>query len=94
MRKDGPTALEAASARPPDVVLLDVGMPGMSGFVLAERLTAQAPSKRPLLVAITGYSSDEDRRQAEEVGIDLYLLKPVEPDELRALLRRFQTVVC
>jgi CheY-like chemotaxis protein len=91
---DGPTALEAAQSAPPDVVFLDLGLPGgMDGWQVAELLQRQPAPKRPLLIALTGYGGDADRRRSEEAGIDLHLLKPVEPDELRGLLARFRQLL-
>ena len=90
---DGPSALAKAQAAPPDVALVDISLPGMDGHEVARRLHAQAGDKRPLLIAITGNAQDEYRLRSEEVGIDLHLIKPVEPDELRRLLRRFQSII-
>ena len=90
---DGPAALEAVQIASPDVVLLDIGLPGMSGWEVARWVTGQPAEKRPLLVAITGYGREEDRRRSEEAGMDLHLVKPVDPDELLGLLRRFYRVV-
>jgi two-component system OmpR family response regulator len=84
--RDGPTALEMARAFPPDVVLLDIGLPGIDGWQVAERLRQQSGQKRPLLIAVTGYGQDADHRRSQEAGIDLHLLKPVDPDQLRRLL--------
>jgi CheY-like chemotaxis protein len=65
----------------------------MSGWEVARWVTGQPAEKRPLLVAITGYGREEDRRRSEEAGMDLHLVKPVDPDELLGLLRRFYRVV-
>ena len=65
----------------------------MSGWELARWVTEQLAERRPLLVAVTGYGREEDRRRSEEAGIDLHLVKPVNPDELLRLLKRFQRVV-
>jgi CheY-like chemotaxis protein/two-component sensor histidine kinase len=83
---DGPSALIAARAEPPDVVLLDVGLPGMDGCELARRLRAEPSTTKAILVALTGYGRDEDRQQTRDAGCDRHLVKPVEPDELRTLL--------
>jgi CheY-like chemotaxis protein len=90
---DGLAALAAARSWPPDVVLLDIGLPGMDGWQVAERLHEQLAPKKPLLIAFTGYGQDTDRRRSEEAGIDLHLLKPVEPDQLLQLLSRFQRLL-
>jgi signal transduction histidine kinase/ActR/RegA family two-component response regulator len=78
--------LEEARARPPAVVLLDIGMPGMDGYEMARRLREQPESKDALLVAVTAYGEEEDRQRAREAGFDYHMTKPVDPDDLRALL--------
>jgi len=83
---DGPEALEAADRFRPDVILLDLGLPGMSGFEVAQRLRRRAEFRGTLLVAVTGWSQEEDRRRSKEVGFDLHLVKPVEPKAIRELL--------
>ena len=89
---DGPTALRIAAQNPPDVALLDIGLPGMNGFEVARRLQ-ERPGKKPLLVAVTGYGQEEDHRRSEQAGIDLHLLKPVDPEPLEKLLARFKTII-
>jgi signal transduction histidine kinase len=83
---DGPEALEAARSFEPEVVLLDIGLPGMSGYEVARRLREQAGTDPPHLVALTGYSQEEDRQRSREAGFDLHLVKPVDPSALRDLL--------
>jgi CheY-like chemotaxis protein len=91
---EGATALQWAQDHQPDVVLLDIGLPGgMDGHELARRLRAQPAVKPPLLIAITGSTRAEDRRRSEEAGIHLHLVKPVEPEQVHALLRRFERVI-
>jgi two-component system CheB/CheR fusion protein len=85
---DGPAALEAAAAFRPDVVLLDIGLPGMDGYEVARRMRDQAGLKETLLVAVTGYGQEEDRRRAEQAGFDAHLTKPAHPNELLAVLLR------
>jgi DNA-binding response OmpR family regulator len=90
---DGPAALRAAEAEPPDAVLLDLGLPGMSGYDVARQLRQRSGgSARPLIIAVTGFGQDEDRLRSYEVGIDLHLVKPVQPEELKGFLDRFQRV--
>jgi CheY-like chemotaxis protein len=84
---DGPSALECARGFHPQVVLLDVGLPGMDGYELARLLRAEGLAGR-LLVSVTGYGQDEDRRRAEEAGFDHHLTKPVDPDTLMRLVGR------
>lgn len=81
---DGPAALEAARAMSFDVAFLDIGLPGMNGFEVAERL--QREHAEMLLVALTGYGQDDIRRRAQEAGFAFHLLKPAKPEELERLL--------
>jgi two-component system, chemotaxis family, CheB/CheR fusion protein len=67
-------------------VFLDIGLPGMDGYEIAERLRELPESARTVLVAITGYGQDEDRRRSREAGIDHHLVKPVSPETLHKLL--------
>ena len=91
---DGPTALRLAADQPPDVGLLDLGLPGgMDGYEVARRLREQEADKLPLLIAVTGYDRDEDRRRSKEAGIHLHLLKPIDGEALNRLLQRFQAVI-
>jgi CheY-like chemotaxis protein len=83
---DGPSALAVALARPPAVVLLDLDMPGMDGYEVARRLRGQPRTAEALLIALTGYGEEEDVSRCREAGIDLHLLKPCEPEELRRVL--------
>jgi CheY-like chemotaxis protein len=82
---DGPAALECARSFRPNVVLLDVGLPGMDGYELARRLRAEGLAGE-LLVSVTGYGQDEDRRKAQEAGFDHHLTKPVNPETLQRLV--------
>jgi two-component system CheB/CheR fusion protein len=83
---DGLAALEAARKFRPDVVLLDIGLPGMDGYEVARRLREAEETRKTMIVAVTGYGQDEDRRQAFAAGFDYHLTKPVDPDALQALL--------
>lgn len=83
---DGRSALETAAKYRPHAVFLDIGLPGMDGYEIAERLRALPESARTVLVAITGYGQDEDRRRSREAGIDHHLVKPVAPETLHELL--------
>jgi CheY-like chemotaxis protein len=80
---DGPAALRLAREHRPDVVLLDLGLPGLSGHAVAQRLRQQPDLASTLLVAVTG--SEPDGR-SQEAGLDMHLTKPVDLDELRRLL--------
>jgi signal transduction histidine kinase/DNA-binding response OmpR family regulator len=83
---DGPAALAAFAAFAPEVVLLDIGMPGMDGYEVARRLRALDPARDTSIVALTGWGQSEDRRLAREAGFDHHLVKPANVDALRAIL--------
>jgi CheY-like chemotaxis protein len=83
---DGPSALAAAERFRPDVVLLDIGLPGMDGYEVARRLRAMGNGSKLMLVAVTGYGGDEVRRKATAAGFDRHLVKPVNPADVRALV--------
>jgi CheY-like chemotaxis protein len=86
----GSEALQKVAEDAPEVALLDIGLPDMSGYELARRLR-NSPSGAPLtLVALTGWGQDEDRRAAEGAGFDHHYTKPVDPDALEQLLQRLQ----
>jgi PAS domain S-box-containing protein len=89
MAHDGAVALELSQARTFDVILLDIGLPSIDGYEVARRIRARGGDPRPLLVGISGYGFDADRRRAEEAGFDLYLVKPVDPKLLEALLEQW-----
>jgi CheY-like chemotaxis protein len=83
---DGPSGVELAARNPPDVVLLDIGLPGLSGYEVATRIR-QLPAKRPFIIATTGHGDPASRDQSKAAEIDLHLAKPVNPDELLGLLQ-------
>ena len=88
---DGTTGVETALRTTPDLVLVDIGLPGLDGYAVARRLRA-ALGDRVTLVALTGYGQSEDRRRTSEAGFDAHLVKPVDPDVLsRALATGFRT---
>ncbi len=88
MAHDGPAAIEKAIAQRPDVALLDIGLPGLSGYEVAQRLRAMPEFADTLLIALTGYGQDEDRRHSLEAGFDDHLVKPVSVTMLEDVLRR------
>ena len=83
---DGATALELARAFRPQVVFLDIGLPGKNGYEVARELRTLPEMHSALLVALTGYGHDDDRRRATEAGFDAFQVKPVAPDALETLL--------
>ncbi len=85
----GKQALDSASAFFPQVVLLDIGLPGMDGFEVARRLRANPALQETLLVAVTGYGQDEDRRQSQQAGFSAHLVKPLELSALQEVLASF-----
>ena len=88
---DGTSGVETALRTTPDLVLVDIGLPGLDGYAVARRLRA-ALGHRVTLVALTGYGQSEDRRRTSEAGFDAHLVKPVDPDVLsRALATGFRT---
>jgi CheY-like chemotaxis protein len=90
---DGPAALCEAEAGQPDVVILDLGLPGLDGYEVARRLRQrelEAPRREPpLLIAVTDHRDDETRRRATLAGIDLHLPRPVNHDLLQDILLHF-----
>jgi PAS domain S-box-containing protein len=84
---DGAEALEAAKQRRPDAVLLDIGLPTMSGLEVCRRIRSEPWGRDMVLIALTGWSQDEDRRHSKEAGFDGHLVKPVHDTELQELLR-------
>ncbi len=77
---NGAAALEMAKTYHPDIVLLDIGLPGMSGYQVAKQLRRQPEFAKTVLVAVTGYGQEEDRRRSREAGFNHHLVKPVAPD--------------
>ncbi len=83
---DGLSALEVAPEFHPDVVLLDIGLPGIDGYEVARRLRDRADLPGLLIIAVTGYGQESDRQRAREAGFDQHLVKPVDLEILRRLL--------
>ncbi len=83
---DGQSALAESERFLPDVVLLDIGLPGLDGLEVARRLRAMNLSPQPLLIALTGYGQADDVRRSHEAGFDHHLVKPADPQALTALL--------
>jgi CheY-like chemotaxis protein len=83
---DGEQALEIASTMHPQVVLLDLGMPRMDGYELAQRVRQHPQGRHVTLAALTGWGHERDRQRSREVGIDHHLVNPVDLEVLRQLL--------
>jgi CheY-like chemotaxis protein len=83
---DGPAALRQATEFRPQLVLLDIGMPGMDGYEVCRRLRRDSALAGATMVALTGWGQDEDRRRSHEAGFDHHIVKPVEPSALQRLL--------
>ncbi len=84
---DGPTALQICNGGKLDLVILDIGLPGMDGFEVARRLRRSVAGSGPFLVALTGYGGQPYRERALAAGFDMHLLKPVSVEALQDLLR-------
>jgi CheY-like chemotaxis protein len=80
--------LQVAGAFRPQVILLDIGLPGLNGYQVAQRLREQPAMKQVVLIAMTGYGQESDRHQTQEAGFDHHLVKPVEPQKLQELMAR------
>jgi PAS domain S-box-containing protein len=83
---DGLEAVEAAATFRPDMILLDIGLPELNGYDVARKIREQSWGERMILVALTGWGQDEDRRRSKEAGFNHHLTKPVDPVTLKKLL--------
>lgn len=91
---DGPTALRLAEQEPPEIVFLDLGMPEMDGIEVAKRMRANPCLKETVLVALTGWGQEEDRRRTLAAGFDAHQVKPVDPADLVAFLNHPRLASC
>jgi CheY-like chemotaxis protein len=82
----GPDGVELARRAAPDLVLCDIGLPGLDGYEVARRIRDEAAGSRPVLVALTGYGGEDDRRRAREAGFDHHFTKPADPAVIERLL--------
>jgi CheY-like chemotaxis protein len=85
---DGESVPRAAQEFEPDVVLLDIGLPGMSGLEVARRLRSNPLFARLVIIAVTGWGAEADRHRSREAGFDEHLTKPVDLQSLEPLLAR------
>jgi CheY-like chemotaxis protein len=83
---DGRQAVVVASSYRPDVVLLDLGLPGLNGFEVAQQLRSMANQSVPVLVALTGFGTEEDQLKTRKAGFNYHLVKPVDLPSLQQLL--------
>ena len=79
---DGSSAIASLATFAPEVVLLDIGLPGVDGYEVARLIRREPAGDKPALVALTGYGQEDDRRRSREAGFDHHLVKPVDPDTL------------
>jgi signal transduction histidine kinase/ActR/RegA family two-component response regulator len=85
----GAEALAIATSFQPEIVFLDLGLPGMSGYEVARQLRSASMLKTALIVALTGWGGEEDRRKSKEAGCDLHMTKPAQPSEVHAVLSQY-----
>lgn len=83
---DGREALQVARVFRPEFILLDIGLPGMDGYEVAARMREEEWCKNAVIVAVSGYGQDEDRRRSTEAGFDHHLIKPLDHDALLSLI--------
>jgi PAS domain S-box-containing protein len=83
---DGPSALQQVAALQPALLLLDIGLPGMTGYEVARRIRSDKGIAQPVIVALTGWGQPEVRRQAQEAGFDHHLIKPIDLSALQEIL--------
>jgi CheY-like chemotaxis protein len=83
---DGLQALEIAAEHQPELVLLDIGMPGLNGYETALRIRQQPWGREAVIAALTGWGQDTDRRKSQEAGFDHHMTKPLAPEALKQLL--------
>lgn len=84
---DGAQAIEVANGVKPEVVIMDIGMPVMNGYEAARMMRLQPWATKAMLIALTGWGQDEDRRRATEAGFDRHIVKPIEPEDIERLIR-------
>src|SRR5260221_14446009 len=84
---DGPAALAAVEARRPDIVILDIGLPGMDGWEVAKLIQGQSELDHIPIIVLSGHGEAEDRQRSDDAGCDLHLVKPFDPLELVTLLQ-------
>lgn len=83
---DGKAALESVQRLRPDAVLLDIGLPTIDGYLVAEHIRAQPENGRTMIVAVSGYGQEQDRVRSKSVGFDYHVVKPIDPAILASLI--------
>jgi CheY-like chemotaxis protein len=83
---DGRSAIALAKANRPDLVLLDIGLPEMDGYAVARELRAAEETRAAILVAVTGFGTDDDRARAAAAGFDHHVVKPIDTHQLKMIL--------
>ena len=83
---DGKAALEAAAQFMPQIVVMDIGLPGLSGYDVVRRMRGELGMRDAYIVALSGYGSEEDRRKSIEAGFDAHFVKPLDPSALPRIL--------
>jgi CheY-like chemotaxis protein len=84
--RDGHEACDVAANFQPEIVLMDLGMPGMNGYEAARFIRKQSWGKQMRLIALSGWGQDEDRRKTKEAGFDEHLVKPADPSDLKRIV--------
>ena len=82
----GPKALESLRANLPQVIFLDIGLPGMNGYEVARAIRSMPRGKEPLVAAVTGWGTEDDKRKTAEAGFDIHLTKPIDVAEVERLV--------
>ena len=88
IRHDGHEAIAAAESLRPEVILLDISMPGMSGYEVCKQIREQEWGKTIVIVALTGFGKEEDKKRTQEAGFDAHLVKPVDLQTLMDVLNQ------
>jgi CheY-like chemotaxis protein len=88
---DGESAVATAESFLPDVVLLDIGLPKLNGYEVAQRIRENTWGQSMFLIAVTGWGQEEDRQRSSEVGLNVHMVKPVEPAALERLLSELRS---
>ncbi len=86
MREDGPTGLAAALESPPDLLVLDIGLPEMDGWQVLDRLRADSRTRQLPVLVLTAHAEEESRRRADRGGANAFVTKPFQPSEFRRLV--------